>query len=95
MLELKDYTLEVWVRDRRCRQGKRLLNRYEYANRHAQWMQEEIRDLQAGLYPTDRFCLELHETWVERTCAATGQRFRERYDVPYTASPRSETYWSN
>ena len=92
-MELKDYTLEVYVQDKRTKSGERLYGKYEYARKHLQWMQEEMRDLAAGLYPAPKYRMTLHETYVERTSAMDGTKFVERYDVPYYASPRSETYW--
>ena len=95
MIELEDWTLEIHRRDRRTKLGSRLVNKYEYPQRHLQWMQEEIRDLQAGLYPPDRYRIELIKTWVVRRNAFTGQEFCERYDTPWSCSPASESYWSS
>lgn len=92
-MERKDYTLEVYVTDRRTKRGERRYGKYEYRNQTEKWMQEEMRNLASGLYPAPKYRMELHETYVERTSAMDGTKFVERYDVPYTASPRSETYW--
>lgn len=92
-MELKAWTLEVYVQDRRTKAGERLYGKYEYPHKHEQWMKEEMRDLAAGAYPAPKYRMELHETYVERTSAVDGSLFVERYDTPYTASPRSETYW--
>lgn len=95
MIELKDYTLEIYVTDKRTKKGERLYGKYEYPNKHSQWMQEEMRDLAAGLYPSPKYRMELHETYVTRTNLMTGKEFKERYDVPWTCSAASETYWSS
>lgn len=94
MIELKDYTLEIYTVDRRCKTGRKLLSKYEYFQVQDLWMQEEVRDLQFRLYPKQKYILELHETWVLKTNLLTGNTFFERYDTPYYLSPSSETYWS-
>ncbi len=89
------FTLEVYKKDRRTKAGERLvhkadhdlsnsgpaLNMFEHTVKHT-W--------RAG----QGFRYEIHVTYVLRKNAMTGSDFWERYDVPYTASPRSETYWS-
>ena len=94
-MELEDWTLEIHKRDRRTKLGSKLVGKYEYSQRHLPWMQEEIRDLQSGLYPPGKYRIELIKTWVERRNAMTGQLFRERYDTPWICSPSSEAYWSS
>lgn len=93
-MERKDYTLEVYVVDRRTKKGERLYGKYEYQNQTEKWMQEEIRDLAAGAYPAPKYRFELHETYVTRKSLMSGEEFQERYDTPWTCSPASETYWS-
>ena len=39
--------------------------------------------------------LEVIETFVTSKNYMTGEYFKERYDTPYFASPRSESFWSN
>ena len=94
MIELEDFTLEIHKRDRRTKSGSLLVGKYDYQQKHLQWMQEEIRDLQSGLYPPSKYRIELIKTYVLRENKMTGKQFRERYDTPYTCSPSSETYWS-
>ena len=95
MIELKDYTLIIYKKDARYKAGEVRYNQYEYKDKHQQWMAEEIRDLQVGLYPVDTFRLELHETWVTKRNAMTGEEYQERFDTPYSCSPSSEAYWCN
>ena len=90
-----NYTIEIWVRDRRCKGGQRLQGKYDYTNVSGTWMQEEISDLKRRLYPAPKYRMELHETFVTRRNAITGVEFQERYDTPYYCSPSSETYWSS
>lgn len=60
MIELKDWTMHIWRQDRRCRSGERAHKTYVYVRKHEQWMREEVRDLQAGLYPADQFRIEIN-----------------------------------
>jgi hypothetical protein len=89
-----DYTLEIYVADRRCKAGERLFGKYDYRGKSRTWMLEEMRDLRRDLYPAPKYRIECHDTYVERKNFMTGESFTERYDVPYTASAASETYWS-
>lgn len=89
---LKDWTLEIYAPDRRCKTGERFLGKYDYTARDEQWMREEVQELKHGLYKGCR--IELRETWVTRKNLMTGTEFQERYDTPWTCSPASELYWS-
>lgn len=93
-MERKDYTLRVYKNDRRTKTGELHYGDYDYKNKTAKWMNEEIQDLQAGMYPKNKFRMELVETYVERVNAVSGVKFMERFDTPYYCSPSSETYWS-
>jgi hypothetical protein len=90
-----NYTLEIYVRDRRTKKGERLVGKYDYKGVSGTWMQEEIRDLQRRLYPEPKYRMELHDTYVLRRNVITGAEFQERYDTPYHCSPSSEAYWSS
>jgi len=89
-----DYTLEIYVLDRRTKAGQRLYGKYDYKDVETRWMQEEMRELQNTLYPQPKYRMELHETWVTRRNLMGGAEFKERYDTPYYCSPSSESYWS-
>lgn len=69
MIELSDFVLEVWCRDRRFTGGERLLKTYRYTRTHQQWMEEEVRDLQSGLYPKGQFRLRVRKSWVREVDA--------------------------
>lgn len=58
MIKMQRYTMRIYVKDRRTKSGERLLNTYTYGNRYEGWMQEEVRDLQSGLYPAPKYRLE-------------------------------------
>lgn len=90
-----NYTIEIWVQDRRCKAGERLFGKYDYKYVSNTWMQEEISDLKHRLYPSPKYRIDLYETFVTRKNLITGEEFQERYDTPYYCSPSSETYWSS
>lgn len=91
---MKDFTLEVYRIDRRCKSGERLVGKYDYHYVEELWMDQEVADLQFKLYPRDKFRLAVFETMVERKNLMTGETYRERYDTPHSCSPSTETYWS-
>jgi hypothetical protein len=90
-----DYTLEIYKVDRRCRTGEKLVGKYDYHEVSGNWMMEEIADLRHRLYPEHKYRMELRDSFVERVNVMTGEKFMERYDTPYSCSPRSESYWSS
>ena len=89
-----DYTLEVYVKDARKKEGERLKGKYDYVGVDPKWMKEELQELSVGLYPEPKFRLVLQETWVTRTNLMGGAEYKERYDTPRYCSPSSEAYWS-
>jgi hypothetical protein len=58
-LSLFNFTMRVYVKDRRCKSGERILNTYSYRSKHYQWMLEEVRDLHSGMYPIEKFRIEI------------------------------------
>lgn len=89
-----DYTLEVYVADRRTKKGERLQGKYDYQGVDPKWMKEELQELTVGLYPAPKYRLVLQETYVTRKNLMSGAEYQERYDTPYSCSPSSESYWS-
>jgi hypothetical protein len=57
-LTLLNFTMRIYVNDRRCKSGQRISKTYSYRLKHYQWMLEEVRDLQSGLYPVEKFRIE-------------------------------------
>ena len=88
------YTLEIYKLDRRTKEGKRLVGKYDYDRKDVASMEREI----AALYPTykakDGYEFNIVETFVTRTNMMSGKTFQERYDTPYYCSASSESYWS-
>ena len=82
-----DYTVEMYRIDKRTKEGKVLVYKQDYTDVTFAQMER--------MYPRrPRYIVMIHETYVTRRNAMTGQEFQERYDTPWTCSPASETYWS-
>jgi hypothetical protein len=88
------YTLEIYKKDARTKQGERFVGKYDYDRPDRAAMEREI----AALYPTykqrDGYRFEIHETYVLRKNMMGGAEYQERYDTPRCCSPSSEAYWS-
>ena len=88
------YTLEIYKLDKRTKEGKRLVGKYDYDRKDVASMEREV----AALHPTykakDGYEFNIVETYVTRTNMMSGKTFQERYDTPYFCSASSESYWS-
>lgn len=94
MIELADWTMRIYVRDRRCKGGERILKTYVYTRKHLQWMQEEVRDLQAGLYAGDRYRFEIDPTYVTVISLMNGEPVQIRAEDRGTCcDPSMESFW--
>jgi hypothetical protein len=89
-----EYTLRIFKFDKRCKSGEMHFGDYDYEGKSQTWMQEEMSDLRRNLYPTAKFRMELHETYVTRKNLLSGKEYQERFDTPNYCSPSSESYWS-
>ena len=84
----KDWTVEVYKLDKRCKDGRRLWAKMDY---HC----EDLAVIEND-FPVKRgYVRFIHETYVEKRNLMTGELYKERYDTPYSCSPSSETYWSS
>lgn len=91
-MERKDYTVMVFKKDRRTKKGERLVLKQDHID-------IDLKTLE-HLYKTtwfirDGFRHEFHETYVIRKNIMTGMDVKERFDLPYSCSVASETYWSS
>ena len=93
-MERKDWTIKVFKFDRRAKSGEIFKARYEYCGKTRENMEAEIKDLTRQLYTTDKFRIELHETYVTRVNLMTGKEFTEHFETPIYCSPAFESYWS-
>jgi len=91
-----NYTLYVFKQDRRCKEGERLVSKYDYKDVSASWMLEEISDLRRTTHkPIDGYRLEFTDTYVTRKNHITGESYEERHDTPNCCSPSSSAAsWS-
>ena len=85
------YTVEVYKKDRRKKSGERLDFKSDYATEDLSMLKHTV----TLMWPASLgYRFEIHKTFVKNV-THFGVPFVERYDVPYTCSPRSETYWSS
>lgn len=82
------YTVEIYKADRRTKTGERLVLKQDYDTDNLSMLEHTVKHT----WPGHRYVI--HETYVTRRNAMTGQEYQERYDTPWFASPSSETYWS-
>jgi hypothetical protein len=86
------YTLEVHKRDARRKSGERLVLKKDYDTTNRTMLEQTVRET----WPESKgYRTELHETFVSRTNLMTGQPVQERYDLPWSCSVASESYWSS
>lgn len=90
MSALKEYTLEIWKKDRRFKDlGRRLYAKQDFAPVTKDYI-EAVAEAKRKL----GFVVYVYETYVTRKNLIGGREFQERYDTPYYCSPSSESYWS-
>jgi hypothetical protein len=89
MSALKEYTLEIYKADRRIREGRRLIEKRDFAPVTRDYIDTVVKSLSVK-----GITVELHETFVTRTNLMGGAEYQERYDTPRFCSPSSESYWS-
>ena len=90
MSDLKEYTLEIWKKDRRCKNlGRRLVAKQDFAPSTKDFI-EMVAEQKRKL----GFIVYVYETYVTRKNYMGGKEFKERYDTPYFCSPSSESFWS-
>ena len=83
----KDYTVETYRVDKRCKRGEKLIDKTDFINENFENLKNHFKD-------EGKLRYEIHETWVTKRNIMSGKDFQERYDTPYFCSPSSETYWS-
>ncbi len=91
-MDAYEITVEVYKRDARTKSGERLVLKKDHIVNEPTMLKHTYKHTYLS---SQGYRLEFHDTWVKRRSAMDGTEFVERYDVPYCASPRSETYWSS
>ena len=89
MSALIEYTLEIYKKDRRTKEGRRLYAKQDFAPSTKDYI-SAVADAKRKL----GFEVEVFETYVTKKNLIGGREFQERYDTPYYCSPSSESYWS-
>ena len=85
------YTVEIYKRDSRTKQGERLYAKTDYETDNLSMLEHTVKHTWRA---SQGFRYEIHETYVTKTNLMGGAEFKERYDTPYYCSPASESYWS-
>ena len=85
------YTVEIYKRDSRTKQGERLYAKTDYDTDNLSMLEHTVKHTWRA---SQGFRFEIHETYVTKTNLMGGAEFKERYDTPYYCSPASESYWS-
>ena len=89
MSALIEYTIEIYKKDRRTKEGRRLYAKQDFAPSTKDYI-SAVADAKRKL----GFEVDVFETYVTKKNLIGGREFRERYDTPYYCSPSSESYWS-
>ena len=85
------YTVEIYKTDRRTKTGERQVLKEDYDTDNISMLEHSVKNT---WLKSQGYRFEIHETYVTRRNAMTGEEYKERYDTPWFASPSSETYWS-
>lgn len=90
------YKLKVYKKDRRCKNGLRLVNSYDYKSYDDTAMVHEVVHLKSTLYKaSDGWELDVEPLTVEVKNLMTGEMVTIRYEDRGTAcDPSMERYWS-
>ncbi len=90
----QDYTMYIYKRDRRCKEGERLVSTTVWTSRDEAGMRRECSEL-SGLYPAQQgYRFEYFPTMKTVKNLMTGQDVQIDRDTPWCCNPASETYWS-
>lgn len=84
------YTLIVFKFDKRTKSGEREVLRKDYDTDNLSQLEHSVKHT----WPSSKYRVELHETYVTRKNLMTGKAYQERFDTPYFCSPSSESFWS-
>ena len=85
-------TVELYKRDARTKRGERLVTKVDHSTADS----GALHEVYSKKYPSGQgYRFHVYATYVTSRNALTGETFEERYDTPYYASPRSETFWSS
>ncbi len=89
MSDTKEYTLEIYKKDRRTKEGRRLIVKQEFAPVTTAYI-NAVADGKRNL----GLDVEIFETWVTKKNLLSGKEYQEKYDTQHFCSASSESYWS-
>ncbi len=91
MTERKTFTVEVYKTDKRTSSGIRMVKKTD----HSEASKSDLHHIYKTTWPASHgYSFKIIETYSTRKNLMTGKEYLERYDVPLSCSPASETYWS-
>lgn len=88
----KMYTVEVYKSDRRSKTGERRVLKEDYNTDNLSQLEHSVKNT---WLKSQGYRYEIHETYITRRNMMTGVEYQERYDTHWSASPSSESFWSN
>ena len=96
MSERKEWCLRTYKRDRRYKEGERLVGVYYYKDWTVEQMAAEVKSLRTHLYRlADGWRLEYHAAWVQVRNIMTGADVSIRAeDQGGVCDPSQERFWS-
>jgi hypothetical protein len=94
-MELKTWTMRVYVQDKRTKAGERILKTYCYPEQSERFMKEEVADLSRLMYPAPKYRIEVDPTYVTVKSLMTGEPVQIYFTDRGTAQdPSQERYWT-
>jgi len=90
----QNYTMYIYKRDRRYKQGERLYTTAVYCDRDEATMRREVAELFDLYNPDDGFRFEWHPVTKIVTNLMTGAPVEIAYNTPRSCDPSSELYWT-
>lgn len=84
-----EYTVEIYKKDARKREGERLVEKKDIV---VESPKSAVELHYQTVFKGHR--IAVFETYVTRTNLMGGAEYKERYDTPRYCSPSSEAYWS-
>lgn len=92
-----DYTVKLFIQDRRTKTGERHYRTVEFKQMTDDTVEHAISLLVATLLsekPRAKYRVEKHKTYHEVKNLMTGKIVKERFDTPWHCSVASESYWA-
>ena len=89
------YTVEIYKKDGRVKGGYKLFKKIDSDYTNKAELEFMMKTQWAGTSPRGKYRWTIHETYRDVVNIMSGKVVRERYDLPYSCSVGSESYWCN